>query len=307
MTANNSQQTNISIVINTWRSAETLRVTLESVKSLGEIVIVDQHSDDDTRKIASEYTEQIYLHPHTKFVEPARNFAISKATKEWILVLDSDEEVPASLAQELLKVAQTPSAHQKYTHYFIPRKNIIFGKWIRHSGWWPDARLRFFRSGTVVWHNTIHGDPPAQGQGHTFPPELAYALIHHHYTSVSQWISRMDRYTSIQAEELIAKGYQYQFSDNLQKPFSEFLRRFFAWEGYKDGIIGLNLSALQALSELVVYLKVYDSQKPHDLEPKKFNDELKDFFKRSNKEIQHWLLQSKLQSKVEHIFNKIKL
>lgn len=294
---------NISIVINTWNEAQNLQRCLESVKSLGEIIVVDMHSTDESREVAKAYTDQIYLHPYLNYVEPARNFAISKATTEWILVLDPDEEVPPTLAAKLEELSHSNTA----THYRIPRKNMIFGQWVTHSGWWPDNQLRFFKKGSVQWQNEIHSVPTTTGEGESLPAEEQYALVHHHYTSVSQWIQRMDRYTTVQAKELNDTGYQYQFADTLAKPFSEFLRRFFAWEGYKDGVVGLNLALLQALSELIVYLKVKELQ--HDtvqeLSQRDFLRELQSFLKSSTKELSHWLTQTNLQGKVKQWIQKL--
>lgn len=302
-------RSNISIVVNTWNEANNLQRCLESVKGLGEIIVVDMHSSDNSREIARQYTEHVFLHQYINYVEPARNFAISKATHEWVLVLDPDEEVPPTLTHKLSLIAnqQTSKPANQPTHYFIPRKNMIFGQWVKHSGWWPDNQLRFFKKNAVQWQNEIHSVPLTTGEGHTFPAEQQYALIHHHYTSVSQWIQRMDRYTTVQATELNKKGYTYQFADNLTKPFSEFLRRFFAWEGYKDGVIGLNLAILQSLSELIVYLKLREIQ--HDsireLSQQDFLRELQIFLKSSTKELSHWLVQSKIKSKIHSIWEKL--
>lgn len=297
----------ISVVINTWNNSETLEKTLESVKNVDQIVIVDMHSTDNTSEIASKYTNEIYSHDKIDHVEPARNFAIEKAKHEWVFVLDSDEEIPPFLMEECAKIASTNfNPTHMPTHYFVPRKNLIFGKWVKHAGWWPDNQLRFFKKGSVIWNNEIHSIPNTTGEAHSFPPQEKYALIHHNYTSVSQWITRMDRYTTVQANELIEKGYSYSFIDNINKPFSEFTRRFFAWEGYKDGVIGLNLAILQALSELIVYLKIRESQKESiELSDKEFKQQLQHFLKSSNKELQHWLLQANFTTKIKKILNKL--
>lgn len=297
-----------SVVINTWNNAETLEQTLESVKTAAEIIIVDMHSSDNTCEIAKKFTDQIFTHPYIGYVEPARNFAIEKAAKDWVFVLDSDEETPPQLFAELSLIAATEHKDSAPTHYFIPRKNLIFGSWVQHAGWWPDNQLRFFRKGSVSWQNEIHSVPVTTGKPHTFPPEESYAIIHHNYTSVSQWITRMDRYTTIQSKELSQKGYTYAFSDNLNKPFSEFIRRFFVWKGYKDGVIGLNLALLQALSEVIVYLKVRELQKPtHNLveTEKDFQKQLQLFLRTSNKELQHWLLKSNMTSSFKKLLSTL--
>ncbi len=113
-----------------------------SVKKLAsEIVVVDMHSDDDTQKIAKKLGAKVFTHKRTGYVEPARNFAIGKATGEWILILDTDEKVSKILADRLKQISADDNSAD---YYRLPRKNIIFGKWIKHSRWWPDYNIRFF-------------------------------------------------------------------------------------------------------------------------------------------------------------------
>lgn len=248
----------ISVVINVRNEAKMLRHALVSVKSFAdEIVVVDMESEDDSRKIARKYGAKVYTHEPLSYVEPARNFGIEKATGEWIFILDPDETVPKSLQAKLNEIVNEPTAH----YFRIPRKNIIFGKWIEHSNWWPDYNLRFFMKGHVKWTEMIHGVPLTDGKGIDLLPKEEYALLHYHYDSIEQYINRMNRYTSVQAKNKVKDGYKFVWQDLVKKPAGEFLSRYFAGEGYKDGLHGLALSALQAFSELVVYLKIWQMEK----------------------------------------------
>ena len=229
------------------------------VKALGsvtrwvdEIIVVDMQSRDRTVQLARRFTEKIYSHPDVGYVEPARNFSISKATAEWILVLDADEELPPSLGSRLRSLI-----NQQADYYRLPRKNIIFNKWIKYSRWWPDYNIRFFKKGCVSWNERIHAVPETYGQGVDLPASEENAIVHHHYTSVEQFITRMNRYTSVEAEMLIKEGYTFAWKDLVKKPIEEFLSRYFFAQGYKDGVHGLALAGLQAFSELVLYLKVW--------------------------------------------------
>src|SRR3972149_2447063 len=107
------------------------------------------------------------------------------------LIHTYNEEKNNGLARYLRLEIQLPKAD----FYRIPRKNIIFGKWMKHTGWWPDYQIRFFKKGKVTWSDEIHSVPQSSGKQITLEGE-EFALIHHHYTSIDQFLTRMQTYTS---------------------------------------------------------------------------------------------------------------
>lgn len=248
----------ISVVINTRNEENNIVDVISSAKKIAdEIIVVDMKSTDNTVKLAKKEGARVYSYEYEGYVEPARNFAISKATKEWVLILDPDETLSPQLIKKLKSIAKKPNGD----YFRIPRKNIIFGKWIKHSRWWPDYKIRFFRNGSVSWGNEIHSIPITQGKGVDLLEKESFAIIHNHYQSVEQYLERMNRYTSIQASEKIESGYKFIWKDLINKPSSEFLSRYFAGEGYKDGLHGLALSLLQAFSEVILYIKIWQEEK----------------------------------------------
>lgn len=248
----------ISVVINTLNEEKNLPRALASIKNFAaEIVVVDMHSQDKTPDIAKKLGAIVYEHERTGYVEPARNYAVSKATNEWVLILDADEEIPDSLVKELKTIVQKPAAD----YFRIPRKNIIFGKWIKHSRWWPDYNIRFFKKGFVSWSEVIHSVPTTMGVGLDLEPTEKNAIIHYHYDSVEEFIEQVNRYTTEHAKLLVKDGYKFTWRDLIKKPANEFLSRYFQGEGYKDGIHGLVLAGLQAVSEFVMYLKLWQMNK----------------------------------------------
>ena len=281
----------ISVVINTLNEEENLPRALASVKNLAdEFIVVDMHSTDKTVDIAKEFGAQVYSHEKTGYVEPARNFAIDKATKEWILILDADEEVSDSLALKLKQIVKNPQAD----YYRLPRKNINFRRWIKNSRWWPDFNIRFFRKGTVSWSEIIHSVPMTTGKGLDLPAEEKYAILHYNYTSISKYIERMNRYTDVQARVLLQKEYKFVWRDLIRKPLQEFLSRYFAGEGYKDGLHGLSLALLQAFSELTLYLKIWQSEqfKPEALDVRELSKEAK----RAKRQLDWWIIDALIKS-----------
>jgi len=269
----------ISVVINTYNEEKNISRCLESVKGFAdEIIVVDMHSADKTVEIAKKYGAQVFEHEYTRYVEPARNFALRQAQGDWIFLIDADEELPKYLAAKLTEVVDK----NKVDYFEIPRKNIIFGKWIEHSRWWPDYLIRFFRKGKVKFSNEIHVPPTAEGEGIKLEPKEEFAIVHHHLQTISQYLERLNRYTDIQAEEVNKKGYQFKIEDLIIKPSNEFFSRFFAGEGYKDSTHGLILSVLQGFSEYVVYLKIWEKQGFRDQRigqlNRTVNKSLRDFF-----------------------------
>lgn len=273
----------ISVVINTFNEESHIANALDSVKDFAdEIVVVDMKSDDNTQEIAKKYKAEVYEYERTGYVEPARNFAIEKATGDWILILDADEEVTNQLVEKLKQIAE----EDNFDYVAIPRKNNVFGKWLQHSRWWPDYNIRFFKKGKVTWDSQIHSVPMTSGKGFDLPIDEEMAIIHHHYETIEQYIERLNRYTTKQAEGKKEDGYTFNWKDALSKPSSEFLSRYFFGQGYKDGLHGLAVASLQAFSELVMYLKVWQLEKfPEREVPYK---EVIQTMKKVNKDENYW-------------------
>jgi (heptosyl)LPS beta-1,4-glucosyltransferase len=248
----------ISVVINTLNEEKNLPRVISSVKDFAdEIVVVDMKSDDKTVEIAKKAGAKVFQHKRENYVEPARNYAIEKAKGDWILILDADEELPKALLKRLKRFAKKPTAN----YYRLPRKNIVFGKWLKHSRWWPDYNIRFFQKGFVSWSEVIHSVPTTQGKGLDLPAKENFAILHHHYSSINQYLERMNRYTTIHAKTLMEEEYEFDWRDLIAKPSGEFLSRYFAGQGYKDGVHGIALAGLQAFSEFVTYLKIWEMKK----------------------------------------------
>ncbi len=292
----------VSVVINTFNEEENIERALKSVGWADEVVVCDMHSEDKTVEIAKKHGARVVYHERTGFVEPARNFAISRAKNSWVLVLDADEEIPGTLADKLKEIA-TDNSVTTFVH--IPRKNMIFGKWVKASMWWPDQHIRFFKKEHMDWPKQIHGKPNPTGQGVSLPVEERWAIIHHHYTSISQYIERNSRYCAIQAKELVETGYQFDWKDLIRKPLNEFLSRYFAHRGFEDGLHGLILSLLQAFMFLQLYVRVWElqgfEQKQVDLR------ELKAQSDSGGKDLHYWFNFSSLsQNPVKRILQKAK-
>lgn len=279
----------ISLVVNTFNEENNLTRCLESIKDFAdEIIVVDMHSTDKTRQIAKDFGAKIFEYDYTRYVEPARNFALSKAKGDWILVLDADE----TIEPELKKLLKETAGDQEINFVEIPRKNIIFGKWIKNSRWWPDYLTRFFRKGKIKYSERIHIPPSVEGKGLKLQDLEENAIVHYNLQTISQSIDRMNRYTDIQSDELIESGYKFHWPDLIIKPTNEFLSRFFFGEGYKDGVHGLALGLLQLFSEAVVYMKVWEKRGFEEEEVKGFGK----IFEKMVNDYLYWIRETSLNT-----------
>jgi len=274
----------LGVVINTKNAAQTLARTLESVNFADQIVVMDMESQDDTLKIAKRYTTQIFQAPDFGYVEPARVLALSKITADWTLVVDADEEIPQTLRRYIeAVVAGTAGQSDTVVAYKFPRQNIMLGKWLEHTGWWPDYVLRLFKTGKVDWPSQIHAQPQVDGQVYTLPPNQEWAIVHHAYQSISQFVDRVNRYTTIQAQEQSPDS---PLISPLSSLFHELFRRLFLFEGFSDGKRGVILSILQSLSEAVKQSKIIENTNLLD-EPIS-SEEISKQIKEIVSELQYW-------------------
>lgn len=247
----------ISAVINTYNEAEKLGGCLDSIKDwVEEIVVVDMGSTDGTLEIAKKYKAKIFKHQLLSYVEPARNFGLSKATGDWILVLDPDERVSRALAQKLQDLAK----QGEYDAVNIPRKNIIFGQWIKHTNWWPDRHVRFFKKGHVSWTERIHQYPKVEGRVLELPAAEELAIEHFNYETINQFLERQNRYSEIAAQGRHESGEKFSWINVFWKPTRVFLQRYVRHAGFLDGFHGLALSLLASYSQLAEEVKLWENQ-----------------------------------------------
>lgn len=280
----------ISIVISAYNEEKKIEECLKSAIWADEIILVDNSSSDATAKIAQKYTAKIFTQPNRAMLNINKNHGFSKATGDWILSLDADERVTSSLHDEI-KDQISKIKDNGVNGYWIPRKNIIFGKWIQSDMWWPDFQLRLFRKGEGKFpEEHVHEYVRVEGQ----TEKLKEPLLHENYSSISQFIGKMDKiYTENEMKQKLKEGYQLKWTDALRFPAQDFLKTFFSQKGYKDGLHGLILSILQAFYAEIVFVKVWEKQgfiqKEYD---KNFLCGIGNEFKKISNEFKYWLMTS---------------
>lgn len=230
----------LSVTVITLNEEGNLRECLEDVRWAEEIVVVDALSTDRTVAIAKEYTDRVFLNPWPGHQEQ-KNFAIERASHEWVFSVDADERVSPALRAEIEAVLSDPQAADGYN---LPRKNLFLGRWMHHGGWYPDRVLRLFRKsrgrfGGINPHDRVR----LQGRlGHLGEP-----LLHITYRSLSQYIEKQYAYACIGARERIARGGPRRPGVGAMagRPLMKFLEAYVVKRGFLDGFHGL-LTALFA-------------------------------------------------------------
>jgi glycosyltransferase involved in cell wall biosynthesis len=280
----------LSVVLSVHNEETNIRTTLESIKNLAdEIIIVNNKSTDNTVQIAKKYTKNIYEHKNTpELLNKPKNFGFSKSTGGWILSLDADERVTPELADEIRHAInhQPLTINHQLNGYWIPRKNLVFGKWLQHGIWWPDYQLRLFRSGKGKFPG-IHNHETLEIKGKS--EKLQNPLIHYTYYSVTQYVDKFNHiYTDNEAENFLKSGKKIVWIDAIRWPLSDFLTNFFARRSYHDGLHGLVLSILQAFYALEVFAKVWERQGFWEYNSKDLAKDVKSEFQAKSKEFSWW-------------------
>jgi len=287
----------LSVVISAYNEEKRIEDCLLSASFADEIIVVNNSSTDKTLEIVSRYTSKIFTKPNNIMLNINKNFGFSKASGDWLLSLDADERISPSLAQEIKSVIKNDSV---VNGYWIPRKNIIFGKWIKYTGWYPDYQLRLIRTGKGKFpEKHVHEMIKVEGKAE----KLINPMIHYNYESIYQFLRKLEIYVESESKNLIDKGYKLKVEDAINFPFKEFLSRFFAREGYRDGLHGLVLSLLMAFYHLAVFVRIWEKEGFE----KKNVDTLSLLHKESKvakKEFRYWVRNEKIK-RIKNPFKKI--
>lgn len=288
----------VSAVISAYNEEKNIERCLKSLAFVDEIVVVDNSSQDKTVDLAKKYTDKIFSQKNNpKEIDMQKNLGFEKATSDWVLSIDADEEVTPELKDEILKIlGPRATGHESsagVNGYYIPRKNIIFGKFIQNTGWYPDPQLRLFKKGKAKFVKT-HVHEPVKLEGEA--SYLTSNIIHHHYNSISEFLSRtITLYAPNEAKDYLDKGYVFSYFDAVRFPLNEFLSRFFARKGYKDGFHGLMLSLLMAFYHFLIFAFIWEKKGFKEYDKDDFAKETEKEFRNAGKQILYWLTKEKLE------------
>lgn len=280
----------LSVVISAYNEERRIKNCLESVKFADEIIFIDNSSTDATVDVAKKYTKKIFTQPNNLMLNVNKNYGFTKATGDWILYLDADEIVSDELQKEVQKVI---SGKDDFNGYWIPRKNFIFKKLIMHGGWYPDHQMRLFKKGQGKFEER-HVHEMINVNGKT--EYLKEHLLHDNYESISQFLHKTTIiYAPNEADELIRKGYVFDFRDCFKFPSKEFISRFFARNGYQDGFHGLILAMFMSFYHFIVFCFLWERNGFKDTQANKIVNFVEKESLEIKKELNYWIIKEKIK------------
>jgi glycosyltransferase involved in cell wall biosynthesis len=280
----------LSVVLATRNEEENIARCLESVKQIAdEIIVFDEYSTDNTKKIAESFGAKVYLEPHHDIFHITKQKAIDMAKGEWILQMDADEVITPELAKEIIEVVNMTNQeildrkpkseklhklferHQKLIEerdgkidkdinevvaFFIPRRNMFLGKPLIHAGVYPDPAIRLIKKGKA-WlpAKSVHEIMKIDGK----IAWLYNDMEHYDSPTLKRYLMRLNRYTDLHADELKENSVSKSLISFIQyvfiKPSFTFLNLFFRHKGFLDGVNGFLWSFFSALHFPIAYFK----------------------------------------------------
>jgi glycosyltransferase involved in cell wall biosynthesis len=238
----------ITATIITLNEERRIARAIESLRCCDEIVILDSGSADRTVELAEKLGARILESPWRGYAGQ-KNWAAEQASQDWILSLDADEALSEALEGEIWSLKKSGP---KYDAYTMPRLAQYMGKWILHSGWYPDRKVRLYDRRKARWvGNFVHESVQVDGRvGH-----LKSNLLHFTCDSLSEHLKTMDRYTTLAAEELVSHKTQVKLRNLIVDPVWTFARTYFLQRGFQDGLEGLTIAYMAALYTFLKYAK----------------------------------------------------
>jgi len=219
----------ISVYVLTFNEEDKIDAALATVTWADEIVVADSFSTDRTVEIARRYTDRIVQLPFQGFGK-LRNDAVAQCTHDWVFSLDADERCTPEARDEILSIVKDSGA---VAAYYVPRRNLFLGRWIRHGGWYPDFRQpQLFRRGAVRYlEDPVHERYVVEGEVRV----LKNAIWQFPFKDLSQSIMKMERYSSLGARKLREKGVKGSLGSGFAHACWAFLRLYVLKLGFLDG------------------------------------------------------------------------
>ena len=241
----------LSVVVIALNEEDRIRDCLASVAWADEIVVIDGGSEDKTVALAREFTDHVIIRAWQGFAAQ-KNFGVDRATGEWILSLDADEQVEPALRDEILGVLARPDAADGYR---IARRNIMWDRWIRHGRLYPDRQLRLFRRGRGRFsERAVHESVTVEGR----VGRLTAPLLHYSYRDLGDFLRRADRYSTLAAEEWARGDRAFRPSQMVTAPLGRFLSMYLLHRGFLDGWRGFLLAVLYAYYVFIRSAKIWE-------------------------------------------------
>jgi len=251
----------VTATIITFNEAANIEAALASLSWADEIIVVDSESTDRTTEIARKFTSKVIVRPWPGYIDQ-KNFAAEQASHEWIFSLDADERVTPELAAEIKGVIAGGTSAAGYR---VPRVTFHLGRWMRSTDWYPDYQLRLYDRRRARWsgkyvHESVKADGPVE--------DLRSELQHFAYRDLAHHFQTMDRYTTLAAKQMFEEGRRAGFLDLMIHPPAAFFRNYVLRGGFRDGVPGLIVSAMNARYVGLKFAKLWELCSPSTSTPR---------------------------------------
>jgi glycosyltransferase involved in cell wall biosynthesis len=238
----------LTLVVITRDAGAEFAACLASAAFAAETIVVDSGSRDDTVEIARRSGARVIEQPWLGF-GPQKNFAVAQAAHDWILCLDADERVSIELAESIRVALAAP----RHTAYAMSRRNRFLGRWLNHGEGYPDWNLRLFDRRHARWSDDpVHEHVLADGA----VGRLEGDLLHASGESLDAYLAKQNRYTTLQAEALYARGERFSATRLVFSPIVRFVRFYVLHAGFLDGVAGLAHIAIGCFNSFCKYAKL---------------------------------------------------
>ena len=252
----------LAVALIVKNESQHLKACLDTVKGwVDEIVVLDSGSTDDTEQVARQYTDKFYVNESWPGFGPQRRLAQSYVESDFILWLDADERVTAELKQSILDAVK---ANKPDTIYQFPRLSWVFGRYIRHCGWYPDRVLRLYPTLLTQYNDALVHEKVEVSSSMTIA-NLQGDAIHYTYNDMRHYLVKSAGYAEAWAEQRQKKGKKSSISQGIVHAISCFLKMYVLKAGFLDGKQGFLLSILSAHSTFVKYADLWiktNTEKP---------------------------------------------
>lgn len=230
---------------------------LAQLKFADEIIVLDQGSTDQTSKIARTYTSKVYSSSEARF-DKNRNTLVKLAKGKWLFFIDADERIDEHFVSELKNKIKSSN----YSAFFVPRKNFILGKRIKHGGWWPDYAPRIFKKGDFIkWVGEVHESPKISGKFGYFETPITHITAR----NLNLMMAKSIKWAKVEAGlNFNNNAKQVSEISIIKALFFEFIHRYFWKLGFLDGTVGLIEAIYQGFHQAIVLTYLWELQNEGD-------------------------------------------
>lgn len=247
----------LSVVILTRNEEKNIATCLKGLSFADEIVVVDDYSTDSTVEIARNFGARVFRRKLENDFATQRNFADTKARGDWVLHVDADEVISPPLREELIQIVNQPINQSTINAFFLPRRDIFFGKELRFGEAGRTKLLRLYKNRSGKWHRAVHEVYKVKGE----TSALKNVMYHFSHTSIRSFIASINYYTTLHAIELSREGKKSNWEKIILMPSGSFIINFIWRLGFRDGIQGFMMALMMSLHSFLGWGKLWQLQK----------------------------------------------